>query len=182
MVWDNNNTKAHIDHQGWASRSDCPGCITIGSTNTTIKAKSIYIIGSLRNPAIVSFANELQEQGFEAFSDWFSCGPDADDFLRDYSKARGRNYKQTLQSYAARHIFAFDKSHIDRCDAAVMVMPAGKSGHLELGYVIGKGKPGFILFDEEPERVEVMHQFATDIFFNKEELFKTLKSLVNIGE
>jgi len=177
----------HINHKGWASRSDCPGCLTAGNVTTgnvtyaAEKAKSIYIIGSLRNPKIVDFANELQEQGFEAFADWFSCGPKADDFLRDYSKARGRNYKQTLQSYAARHIFSFDKAHIDRCDAAVMLMPAGKSGHIELGYVVGKGKPGFILFDEEPERVDVMHQFATDIFFNKEELFQTLKSLVNIG-
>src|ERR1700675_4154808 len=93
-----------------------------------VVVKSIYIIGSLRNPKIIPFANELQEQEFEAFADWFSCGPDADDFLRDYSKDRSRNYKQTLQSYAARHIFQFDKVHLDRCDAAVMLMPAGKSG------------------------------------------------------
>lgn len=136
--------------------------------------KSIYIIGSLRNEKVVQFANELEQQGFEAFCDWKSPGPDADDFLRDYSKARGRNYKQTLQSYAAKHIFEFDLSHLNRCDAAVMLMPAGKSGHLELGYVIGREKPGYILFDAEPERVDVMHLFATDIFFKKEELFAAL--------
>ncbi len=139
--------------------------------------KSVYIIGSLRNSEIVPFANELEAQGFEAFAEWKSPGPDADDFLRDYSKARGRNYKQTLQSYAARHIFEFDKFHLDRCDAAVMLMPAGKSGHLELGYVRGQGKPGFILFDKEPERVDVMYGFASDLFFNKEELFQVLKSI-----
>ena len=138
--------------------------------------KSIYIIGSLRNNAVVQFANELDALGFEAFADWISPGPDADDFLRDYSKARGRDYKQTLQSYAAKHIFEFDLHHINRCDAAIMLMPAGKSGHLELGFVRGLGKPGYILFDKEPDRVDVMYQFATDIFFSKEELFAALKS------
>ena len=39
-------------------------------------------------------------------------------------------------------------------------MPAGKSGHLELGYMIGQGKPCFVFFEEEPERWDVMHQFT----------------------
>jgi nucleoside 2-deoxyribosyltransferase len=71
-------------------------------------------------------------------------------------------------------VFEFDKFHLDRCDAAVLLMPAGKSAHLELGYMRGKGKPGFILFDEEPERYDVMVKFATDIFFKKEDLFECL--------
>lgn len=138
--------------------------------------KSFYVIGSLRNPEIVSFANELQMEGYEAFCDWQSPGPDADDYLRDYAKARGLNYKQTLQTYAAKHIFEFDKFHLDRTDAAVLLMQGGRSAHLEFGYVRGKGKPGFIIFDKEPERVDVMYQFASDIFFSKQEFFEYLKS------
>lgn len=137
--------------------------------------KTIYIIGALRNPKVPEFANALEAEGFEAFADWFSPGPDADDFLRDYSHARGRSYKQALASYAAQHVFHFDKLHIDRADAAIMIMPAGKSGHLELGYCIGQGKPGYILFDAEPERFDVMHLFATEIFFDQNDLFQTLK-------
>jgi len=136
---------------------------------------SVYIIGSLRNPAIPGFANELAKAcNLEAFADWFSPGPAADDYWRDYSKERGLNYRQALQSYAATHIFEFDKHHLERCDAVVMLMPAGKSGHLELGYAIGKGKPGYILFDGEPERYDVMTQFATGIFFDKEDLFQEI--------
>jgi nucleoside 2-deoxyribosyltransferase len=144
--------------------------------------KSIYIIGSLRNPEIPKFANELQALGFEAFADWFSPGPEADDFWRNYSKERGLTYKQALESHAAKHVFEFDKSHLDRCDAAVMLMPAGKSGHLELGYTIGRGKPGYILFDQEPERYDVMVQFATQVFFKKEDLFYELKEVQNNGK
>lgn len=141
--------------------------------------KSVYMIGSLRNPEIPKIANEIQALGIEAFADWFSPGPAADDFWRDYSRERGLTYKEAIKSYGAKHIFEFDKYHLDRCDAAVMLMPAGKSGHLELGYTIGRGKPGYILFDGEPERYDVMTQFATEIFFDKKELFDELTKVNN---
>lgn len=135
---------------------------------------SIYLIGSLANPNIPHFANEVRAEGYEVFDEWWSPGPLADAYLLDYAKKRGLNYRDTLNTYAAKHIFEFDKHHIDRCDIVVMLMKAGKSGHLELGYAIGTGKPGFILFDKEPERVDVMYQFATDLFFTKEDLFERL--------
>lgn len=139
----------------------------------------IYIIGSLRNPAIPEFANTLTKEGFEVFADWFAPGPEADDYWRNYSKARGWTYKQALQSHIARNIFEFDLQHLDAADVVVMLMPAGKSGHLELGYHRGKGKPGYILFDQEPDRYDVMVQFATDIFFNQDELIAELSRLRN---
>jgi hypothetical protein len=140
--------------------------------------KTIYIIGSLRNPLIPAFANEIQALGFEAFADWYAAGPEADDKWRDYAKERGLTYGEALASYAATHVFNFDKQHIDRSDAVVMLMPAGKSGHLELGYAIGSGKRGYILFDQEPERYDVMAQFATKVFFNKSDLFQELQRAI----
>jgi len=137
--------------------------------------RSLYLIGSLRNPLIPTFANQIVEAGFEVFADWHNPGPDADDFHRDYAKARGWSYRQFLEGYAAKSIFEFDKFHMDRCDAAVLLMPAGKSGHLELGYTIGRGKPGYLVFEEEPERYEIMVQFATQIFFSRQEFLNFLK-------
>ena len=139
--------------------------------------KEIYVIGSLRNPRIPELANTLTSEGFEVFADWFAPGPEADDKLRDYTRARGWSYKEALESYAARHIFEFDKHHLEQADAVVLYMPAGKSGHLELGWCLGQGKPGYILFDEEPERYELMLQFATGIFFNKVDLIKELNNV-----
>lgn len=139
--------------------------------------KKIYIIGSLRNKKIPLIAKQLRKAlpKVEVFDDWFSPGPEADDFWRSFEKKRGSNYKQALSNYAAKHVFEFDKHHIDESDIVVMVMPAGKSGHLELGYALGQGKKGYILFDKEPKRWDVMYQFATDIFFNIESLIDTLK-------
>ena len=96
-------------------------------------------------------------------------------FMRTYEQIRGRNYKEALQGLAAKHIFQFDKHHLDTSDFVVMLLPAGRSGHLEFGYAIGQGKPGYILFDGEPDRYDVMYQFANDIFFDSRELLETLR-------
>lgn len=132
--------------------------------------KSIYLIGSLKNEWISEVAKNLRELGHDVFDDWRSPGPDADDYLRDYYRERGFNYRQIMESYSAKQTFEYDKYHLDRCDEAIMVMPAGKSGHLELGTVLGAGKNGYILFDKEPDRIDIMHGFATGIFLNLEEL------------
>lgn len=137
--------------------------------------KSVYLIGSLRNEAIPKIGNVLRANGFDAFDDWYGAGHEADDKWRDYENIRGREHKDALFGYAARHVFAFDKYHLDRCDLAVLVMPAGKSGHLELGYFVGTGKPGFIYFDAVPERYDVMHQFATNVFTSEEEMLSGLE-------
>ena len=141
------------------------------------KNKVVYLIGSLRNEKIPHLAKEIREKfsEMEVFDDWYSPGPEADDFWRKYEKVRGSTYKEALNHWACKHIFEFDKFHIDRSNIGIMVMPAGKSGHLELGYMIGQGKPCYILFDEEPERWDIMVSFAKDIFFKKEDLFKELK-------
>lgn len=151
-----------------------------GNGDDLEKKKVIYLIGSLRNENVPSLAKEIRElvnNDWEVFDDWFSPGPEADDFWRKYEKVRGSTYKQALNNWAGKHVFEFDKFHIDRSDIGILYMPAGKSGHLELGYMIGKGKRCFILFDKEPERWDVMYQFAEDIFFSKEDLFKKLKQI-----
>lgn len=137
-------------------------------------AKVIYLIGALKNSQVPQVAGELRTLGFDVFDDWYSPGPDADDYLRDYYRARGFNYREIMNSYSARQIFDYDHYHLNRADIGVLLMPAGKSGHLELGYLLGQGKPGFILFDKEPERVDIMHNFATDVFLNLEEMKETL--------
>jgi nucleoside 2-deoxyribosyltransferase len=123
----------------------------------------VYVIGSLRNPVIPEVAAALRDRGFDAFDDWYAAGPEADDYWKRYEQARGRTYGEALTGYAARHVYEFDKRHIDSADAALMVLPAGKSGHLELGYAIGQGKPGVILLDESQDRWDVMYQFATAV-------------------
>ena len=78
------------EYSSWTGWAPCT-CSLCKPEVKRKKIKSFYVIGSLRNPEIVPFANKLQAEGYEAFCDWKSPGPDADDYLRDYAKARGLN-------------------------------------------------------------------------------------------
>lgn len=139
-----------------------------------MKFKQIYLIGSLRNENIPLVGDCLRDAGHGVFDDWFAGGPIADDSWQAYEKGRGRHYRDALYGPAARNIYQFDHANLMGSDAAVLVLPAGKSGHLELGFMVGMGKPGFILFDAEPERWDVMYQFANDVFFSSDDLLEGL--------
>ncbi len=135
----------------------------------------IYLIGSLRDPRVPLLGEKLRKLGFEVFDDWYAAGPEADDKWRDYEKGRGHTFQEALDGHAAWHVFDYDHHHLDRADVGVLLMPCGKSGHLELGYLLGKGRPGFVLFDETPERYDVMYRFCQKVCFSEEELFEALK-------
>jgi nucleoside 2-deoxyribosyltransferase len=136
----------------------------------------VYLIGSLRNPAIPALGNELRSAGFRVFDDWHAAGPRADDEWQRYEQERERTYLEALKGESSRQVFEFDKRHLDSADAAVMVMPAGKSAHLELGYM-ARVKPTFVLFDKEPERWDVMYRFATGVTYDRHELIGWLEKI-----
>lgn len=139
------------------------------------KCKIIYLIGALANDQIPEIANDLEDQGFEVFADWHSPGPEADKFWKEFEERRGRSYEEALNGYHAWHVYKFDKYHLDRCHTAILVLPAGRSGHLELGYVIGQGKPGYILLDAEQKRFDVMYRFAKLVTQDMDDIVKDLR-------
>lgn len=138
--------------------------------------KQVYLIGSLRNKQIPVFGNWLRnEYGLDVFDDWHAAGPEADDHWQAYERARGHTYEEALAGPVAQNAFQFDRRHIQASSAAVMVMPAGKSGHLELGYAAGLGKTTAILLAEEPERFDLMYNFATLVTHDRVKLATFLK-------
>ncbi len=141
---------------------------------TRVTAK-VYLVGSLRNPKIPQIAKELRTHSFDVFDDWHCPGPETDEFWQAYEKDRGRSYQEALDAPHAWNVFEFDKKHIDRADVVVLVMPAGRSAHLELGYAKGSGKKAYVLFEEEPERWDVMYRFADGVAMSVEELIGKLK-------
>lgn len=140
---------------------------------------TIYLIGSLRNPHVTEVARALRQEGYDVFDDWMAAGPEADDYWQRYEQERGRAYPDALEGFAARHVFYYDRDHLNSADMAVLVAPAGKSSHMELGYMLGQGKPGWILMDKEPERWDVMFKFATGVFFDLPSLIVDIDKVAN---
>lgn len=137
----------------------------------------IYLLGSLRNSKVPQLAKELRSRGFDVFDDWYAAGPEADDMWQEYEHERGRDFGEALrQGTPASHVFTYDLHHLVASDLVVMLMPCGKSGHLEFGFARGTGHPGFIYFDGgEPDRWDVMYKFASEIAFTLDQLLAHLE-------
>jgi len=129
----------------------------------------------LRNPEVPIIAAKLRAAiGDEVFDDWYAAGPEADDYWQRYEKDRGHTFAQALAGNAGQHVYHYDKHHLDSSQYGVLVLPAGKSGHLEAGYLIGQGKPVYILLAGEPERFDVMYNFASGVFTSFDDLYACL--------
>lgn len=138
---------------------------------------NVYLIGSLRNPAIIPLGNILrQHPEFDVHDEWITPGPDADTNWQLYENARGRKWADALKSRGCQNLYTFDRAYMDLADSIVLTLPAGKSGMCELGYAAGIGK-NTILFlnNSEPDRFEVMPNFATHIVKTEDELIQVLK-------
>ncbi len=135
----------------------------------------VYLIGSLRNPRIPAIARELRSVGLHVFDDWYAAGPEADDCWQKYEQAKGNAFPLALYGQAANHVFEFDRDHLLSSDVVILVTPAGKSAHMELGWALGKGKKGYVLLDAPVDRWDVMYKFATGVFTTITDMVRTLR-------
>lgn len=137
--------------------------------------RSIYIVGSLRSPLIRGIAGALRRDGHEVFDDWHSAGPKADDIWRGYEKERGRTLPEALLGAHAQDIMAFDRHNILTRNTTILALPAGRSGHLELGLAIGAGKDTHILLDRDYDRWDIMYGLAGHVWTSLLDLRAYLK-------
>lgn len=142
-------------------------------------SKVLYLIGSLRNDRIPILAQSIRDAnpGMEVFDDWYSAGPEADDYWKEHQKSKGLTYAEALEGHAAKNVFNFDRRHLDRATHALLVLPAGKSGHMEIMYATYSVKAKTaILLDPEDVRWDVMYQFVPNILNNDEEIQEWLSN------
>jgi len=143
----------------------------------TLNTKVLYLVGSLRNERIPELAASIRRRlpDVEVFDDWYAAGPEADDHWKSYEQNKGITYEDALSGWAARHVFEFDKFHLDRASHVLLVLPAGKSGHMEVMYAeYGAKAKTAILLDPEDVRWDVMYQFIPTIIRTEEEIVEWL--------
>lgn len=136
----------------------------------------IYLIGALKNPRIPVVGNKLRDMGFDVMDEWHTPGPEADTNWQAYETLRGRNYSRALRGRSATNAFLFDRAYLDQADLAILIMPAGKSGMLELGYASGRGKTTCLYLDgQDPDRYDLMPNFADYVISTEEALIEWVK-------
>ncbi len=126
----------------------------------------IYVASSWRcehQPVVVAW---LREAGHEVY-DFRNPQPgdhgfhwsEIDPFYEDWTPG---DYRAQLENPIARVGFEADFGAMQWADACVLVLPCGRSAHLEAGWFIGAGKPLHILILEKCEP-ELMYKMATSI-------------------
>ena len=139
----------------------------------------IYVASSWRNtnqPAIVQL---LRDNGHTVYDfrnpphvlkggfHWSDIDPDWQGWTAEQYRERLLTHPLAAQGYLS------DLRGMMWCDTCVLVMPCGRSAHLEAGWCAGQGKRVVILLsDAEPE---LMALLATDIVVNEHELLQTLR-------
>ena len=143
------------------------------------KSPKIYLAGSCQNESLTAFARSLRLAGYEVFDDWKAIHPENDGAYLEYSKDRFLTYQEALDGKLATHSFQLDKYHIDTCHIFILLLPAGKSGHMELGYASKSGKMTLVV-EPDDNRFDLMYKFADKVFNHRNECveFLALKNLV----
>ncbi len=70
------------------------------------------------------------------------------------------DYQKALEHPAAERGFKFDMDALNWADTCVLLLPCGRSAHLELGYAVGAGKKTVIIATGEKETPELMYKMV----------------------
>jgi hypothetical protein len=116
----------------------------------------IYVASSWRNKVISGVIAELRLAQYSVYdfreTDERGSGFNWADIDPGWKSWDARTFRRYLFHPLASTGFTRDMHEIYRCDALVLVLPCGRSAHLELGLAIGLHKPVAVLLDDgEPE-------------------------------
>lgn len=130
--------------------------------------RKIYLASSWRNLYQESVLAALREAGHEVY-DFRNPAPGNTGFAwsaidPEWLGWEPRAFAEILASSSvAADGFRFDKEALDACDTCVLVLPCGRSAHLELGYASGQGKDTFVLLAAEGFEPELMYLLCTGL-------------------
>lgn len=128
--------------------------------------KNVYydsVVSTLRNENYVVYDFTKQITAFQwsdVSSDW--SGP--------------KQVIKNMQHSIARKSFQSDYFAITQCNVCVLVLPSGRSSHLEAGVMKGLGKKLYI-YAPELDQPELMYLMADGIYTDIQELLEELRKL-----
>jgi hypothetical protein len=83
-------------------------------------------------------------------------------------------YRKALTHPIAEDGFARDFEALQKADVVLLVLPCGRSAHLELGWAVGAGKRTIILLDGPVVVPELMYKMVDHLVTDYMELLNAL--------
>ena len=133
--------------------------------------KYVYVASSWRNPFQQAVVRMLRAARIDCY-DFRNPAPGVSGFAwseidPDWQDWTAGQYVKALADPIAVEGYRRDMDAMERADAFVLVLPCGRSAHLELGWAVGAGKRTAILTQdgEEPELMaKMVDHIATSAF------------------
>ena len=106
----------------------------------------VYVASSWRNPHQPGVVYELRKLGYEVYD---FCNPKSSfhwsQIDPNWEQWTSEQYREALDHPLAVRGFQSDFAALQWADVCVLVLPSGRSSHLEAGIAVGAGKPLAIL-------------------------------------
>lgn len=144
---------------------------------------NIYLASSWRNANQPRVRDALRRAGHEVYDfrnpapgnvgfTWSQCGNPK---RNAYGHMAPDVLANTLRHPIARAGFDLDMGALQRADATVLLLPCGKSAHLEAGFAAARCSL-FVLLDVEPAEPELMYSMAEAVVWSLADLLGALRT------
>lgn len=144
--------------------------------------KRVYVASSWRNPHQPALVARLLEEGHEVYDFREHTDPRAprpyvfawtevDPGWQDWTNAQ---YLRGLEHPAALAGFACDMEGLRWAEVCVLLLPCGRSAHLEAGWAAGAGKEVHVLLAAEECVPELMYRMCAALHADVESLVDAL--------
>ncbi len=135
----------------------------------------IYIASSWKNENVcIEAAKRLRNNGHEV--DCF-CDTSTGRFVFSFAQLPDISIHDgisIMDTEEVKKAFLEDKKWIDWADVLIVILPCGKSAHLEAGYAKGTGKKLYFVGEFQKGEFDVMYGFADGLYRTLYEVIKCL--------
>jgi len=137
----------------------------------------VYVASSWRNEYQQEVVTKLRDQGYDVYDfksqknnfHW----SEVDGGYKTWTKYQ---YREALNHSVSEKGFKIDMDALTMCDVCVLVLPCGRSAHIEAGWACGAGKPVLVLLAEENEP-ELMYKMVEGVCVSLDEVIAVLRTL-----
>lgn len=142
----------------------------------------IYVASSWRNAYQPIVVDLLRGRGHDVY-DFRNPAPGDNSFHwseidENWLRWTPEEYRKALQDTLAVEGFKKDHDAMLRSSLGVLVLPSGRSAHIEFGWLLGRGAKG-IIYIPEPCEPELMYKLAHRIVIEGTELLSAVTELAN---
>lgn len=136
-------------------------------------ARRVYVASSWRNEHQPLVVEILRSAGLDVY-DFRNPGPGEHGFAwseidPEWEKWSPEKFRDALDHPTAIHGFTLDMNALRACDACLLVLPCGRSAHLELGWAEGAGKRTAVYIPKQQEP-ELMYTMLGSVLVSASEL------------